>query len=292
MPAVFTVREGQGVVVERWGKYRKTLGPGFHAIVPGVDKVHKFNWSRADAEIGTVAVSGFRVPTVYSIFNPPKIVAVTKDGVYVLVDLCLSFAITDPKRACCDVDDPFEALGHRVAAEVKTFISKATLAATSSHAVAKTVRVDLTEFEEKWGIGVEDVSVKSIESVDHVHVVERQRNLSIERARAENDLHIQNERAKNKLAQDKLEHVNIVERLRNFDNLRVELARNIDHLRIEFVRSKNELIILRKSAENELSILRKSADIELEIAHFKDMSVACWCENQIPAPDRELPQRL
>jgi len=74
-------------VVERLGRYSKTLGPGFHALVPFVDRVAFIR----DLKEETVDV-------------PPQ-ECFTRDEVQVEVDGVIYMSVTDPVKASYGVTD-------------------------------------------------------------------------------------------------------------------------------------------------------------------------------------------
>ena len=78
-------------IVERFGKYSQTLGPGFHALIPFVDKVAFIH----DLKEETIDV----LPRLFS-----------KDEVNVRVDGVIYISITDPSKASYGIND------HRFAA--------------------------------------------------------------------------------------------------------------------------------------------------------------------------------
>ena len=68
-------------IVERLGKYQKTLGPGFHALVPFIDRVTYIQ----DLKEHTIDV-------------PPQD-CFTKDEVKVIVDGVIYMSVIDPTKA-------------------------------------------------------------------------------------------------------------------------------------------------------------------------------------------------
>ena len=74
-------------IVERFGKYSQTLGPGFHALIPFVDKVAFIH----DLKEETIDV-------------PPQD-CFSKDEVNVRVDGVIYISITDPSKASYGIND-------------------------------------------------------------------------------------------------------------------------------------------------------------------------------------------
>ena len=67
-------------VVQRLGKFRKTLGPGLHIIIPYIDKISKVDVRTTPMDV-------------------PKQEVITKDNVTVNVDAVVYFRVIDAKKA-------------------------------------------------------------------------------------------------------------------------------------------------------------------------------------------------
>lgn len=113
-------------IVERLGKYSKTLGPGFHVLTPFLDHVAFIQ----DLKEETISV-------------PPQ-VCFTMDNVQVEVDGVIYISVVDPARASYGITD------HRFAA--------IQLAQTTVRSIIGTLELDRT-FEERDLISTKIVSV-------------------------------------------------------------------------------------------------------------------------------------
>lgn len=163
-------------IVERLGKYNKTLNAGFHALLPFLDRVSYI----VDLKEESISV-------------PPQ-ECFTKDNVLVEVDGVIYISVTDPINACYGVTD------YRIAA--------IQLAQTTTRSVIGTLDLDRT-FEERevistrivnvlteagvsWGIKVHRYEIKNIVPPQTVKdAMERQVSAERERraiiARSEGD---------------------------------------------------------------------------------------------------------
>src|SRR6476469_9138597 len=93
--AARTVRiipQARAGVVERLGRYSRTLNPGMTIVVPFVDRVKPL----IDLREQVVA------------FKPQPVI--TEDNVTALIDTVLYFTITDPKSATYEVANPLQAI--------------------------------------------------------------------------------------------------------------------------------------------------------------------------------------
>ena len=151
--AIRVVPTQAAFIVERLGRYSKTLGPGFHALIPVLDRVAFIH----DLKEETVDV-------------PPQ-ECFTKDEVRVEVDGVMYISVVDPVRASYGVTD------YSVAAME--------LAQTTTRSVIGTLDLDRT-FEERelissrvvevleragevWGIRVHRYEIKNLTPPQSVH---------------------------------------------------------------------------------------------------------------------------
>src|ERR1700745_4457935 len=79
-------------VVERWGRYSRTMAPGLNIAIPFIDKVRPLIDLREQV-----------------VTFPPQPV-ITEDNVSVGIDTVLYFTITDPKSASYEVANPLQAI--------------------------------------------------------------------------------------------------------------------------------------------------------------------------------------
>ncbi len=144
--AIRIVPTKSAYIVERLGKYHKTLGAGFHPLIPFIDKVAFIK----DLKEETMAV-------------PPQ-ECFTKDNVRVEVDGVIYISVMNPVNASYGITD------YRFAATQ--------LAQTTTRSVIGTIELDrtfeerdlisnkvlevLSEVDESWGIQVHRYEVKNI----------------------------------------------------------------------------------------------------------------------------------
>src|SRR6186997_1606709 len=148
--AARTVRiipQARAGVVERLGRYNRTLSPGLAIVVPFVDRVKPLIDLREQV-----------------VTFPPQPV-ITQDNVSVGIDTVLYFTITDPKSASYEIASPLQAIEQLTVTTLRNIIGSITLeqALTSREQVNQELRVVLDERTGKWGIRVNGVELKSID---------------------------------------------------------------------------------------------------------------------------------
>jgi len=148
--AARTVRiipQARAGVVERLGRYQRTLSPGLAIVVPFIDRV------------GTMIDLREQVVT----FKPAGVI--TGDNVGIQIDSVLYFTITDAKSVSYEVANPLQAIEQLTVTTLRNVIGGLTLeeALTSRDAINAALRTVLDDATGRWGIRVNRVEVKAID---------------------------------------------------------------------------------------------------------------------------------
>jgi regulator of protease activity HflC (stomatin/prohibitin superfamily) len=148
--AARTVRiipQARAGVVERLGRYSRTLTPGLTIVVPFVDRV------RPLIDLREQVVS----------FPPQPVI--TADNVSVGIDTVLYFTVTDAKAATYEVANPLQAIEQLTVTTLRNIIGSLTLeeTLTSRDQVNERLRIVLDERTGKWGIRINGVELKSVD---------------------------------------------------------------------------------------------------------------------------------
>src|SRR5919202_6120088 len=140
------IPQARAGVVERLGRYSRTLTPGMTIVVPFIDRVRPLLDLREQV-----------------VTFPPQPV-ITADNVSVGIDTVLYFTITEPKSATYEVANPLQAIEQLTVTTLRNIIGSLTLeeTLTSRDAVNDRLRIVLDERTGKWGIRINGVELKSI----------------------------------------------------------------------------------------------------------------------------------
>jgi regulator of protease activity HflC (stomatin/prohibitin superfamily) len=141
------IPQARAGVVERLGRYSRTLNPGLTIVIPFIDRVRPLLDLREQV-----------VP-----FQPQPVI--TEDNVTVQIDTVLYFTITEPKSATYEIANPLQAIEQLTITTLRNVVGGMTLeeTLTSRDAVNTQLRVVLDEATGKWGIRINRVEIKSIE---------------------------------------------------------------------------------------------------------------------------------
>ncbi len=145
--AVVIVHQQRVRVVERLGKFRRTLEPGPHLVVPLVDKVRYTLDMREEVQP----------------FPPQGVI--TEDNLLVSIDSVIYFQIVDPVRAAYEAQDYRGAIEQLTMTTLRNIIGGMDLEAalTSREEINQKLRTVLDEATGKWGIKVNRVELRAIE---------------------------------------------------------------------------------------------------------------------------------
>jgi len=145
--AIRIVPQARAAVVERFGRYNRTLEPGLTFISPFIDRV------RPMIDLREQVVN----------FAPQSVI--TQDNVVVAIETVLYFTITDPRAASYEVASPLQAIEQLTMTTLRNVIGGLTLeqTLTSREGVNTELRTVLDEATGKWGIRINRVEIKSVD---------------------------------------------------------------------------------------------------------------------------------
>jgi len=141
------VPQARAGVVERLGRYSRTLEPGLTLIVPYIDRVKPLIDLREQV-----------------VTFPPQPV-ITEDNLVVGIDTVIYFTVTDARAATYEVANPLQAIEQLTVTTLRNVIGGMTLedTLTSRDSINSALRAVLDEATGRWGIRVNRVELKSVE---------------------------------------------------------------------------------------------------------------------------------
>jgi regulator of protease activity HflC (stomatin/prohibitin superfamily) len=134
-------------VVERLGRYHKTLMPGLNILVPFIDRVRPLIDMREQV-----------------VSFPPQPV-ITEDNLVVSIDTVIYFQVTDPRAATYEIRNYLGAVEQLTTTTLRNVVGGLNLeeALTSRDEINGQLRIVLDEATGKWGIRVGRVELKAID---------------------------------------------------------------------------------------------------------------------------------
>src|SRR6188474_1321832 len=134
-------------VVERLGRYHKTLQPGLNILVPFIDRVRPLLDMREQV-----------------VSFPPQPV-ITEDNLVVSIDTVVYFQVTDARAATYEIANYLGAVEQLTTTTLRNVVGGLNLeeALTSRDNINGQLRIVLDEATGKWGIRVSRVELKAID---------------------------------------------------------------------------------------------------------------------------------
>ncbi|GAB2481045.1 hypothetical protein GCM10027030_13790 [Luteococcus sediminum] len=141
------IKQQQIAVVERLGKFSRTLEPGPHLLVPLIDRVRYTMDMREEVQA----------------FPPQGVI--TEENLMVNIDSVIYFQIVDPVRAAYEAQNYRGAIEQLTMTTLRNIIGGMDLerALTSREEINQKLRSVLDEATGKWGIKVNRVELRAIE---------------------------------------------------------------------------------------------------------------------------------
>jgi regulator of protease activity HflC (stomatin/prohibitin superfamily) len=145
--AIRIIPQATAGVVERLGKYHKTLLPGLNIVIPLIDRVRPLIDMREQV-----------------VSFPPQPV-ITEDNLVVSIDTVVYFQVTDARAATYEIANYLGAVEQLTTTTLRNVVGGLNLeeALTSRDNINGQLRIVLDEATGKWGIRVGRVELKAID---------------------------------------------------------------------------------------------------------------------------------
>lgn len=143
---VKTVPQGQEWVVERLGKFHKTLKPGLNFIIPYIDNV------------------SYRVSTKGDVLSIGSQEVITKDNAVIITNAVAFIKVTDPTRAVYEIQNYEYAIQNLVMTSLRAIIGQMELnnALSEREHIKARLQDNISKEVATWGIYVQSVEIQDI----------------------------------------------------------------------------------------------------------------------------------
>ena len=141
------VPQASAGIVERLGRYHRTLGAGLAIIIPFIDRL------RPLIDMRERVVS----------FPPQPVI--TEDNLVVSIDTVIYFQVTEPKSAIYEIENFIQGIEQLAVTTLRNVVGGLDLEAalTSRDSINTALRMVLDDATGKWGVKVNRVEIKAID---------------------------------------------------------------------------------------------------------------------------------
>ncbi len=162
------IQQAETMVIERLGKYNRTLESGINIVIPIFDKSRRMYWRYRAMDVSGAGVVtqrlANRIDLREQVFDFPRQNVITKDNVTIEIDAMLYFQVTDPVRATYEIANLPNAIEKLTQTTLRNVIGELDLdgCLVSRDLINTKLRGILDEATDKWGVKVNRVELQDI----------------------------------------------------------------------------------------------------------------------------------
>ncbi|NQU86784.1 MAG: SPFH/Band 7/PHB domain protein [Mariniphaga sp.] len=162
------VQQSQTILIERLGKYHRTLSSGINIIIPIIDVPRKITWRYVREDFDGRKIVMFktrdRIDLRETVYDFPKQNVITRDNVGTEINALLYFQIMDSIKAVYEIENLPDAIEKLTQTTLRNVIGELDLdeTLTSRDTINGKLRVILDDATNKWGVKVNRVELQDI----------------------------------------------------------------------------------------------------------------------------------
>ena len=162
------VQQAETSVVERLGKFNRTLDSGINIIWPIIDQPRQVQWrfTMTDAQNKRVTLvkNSTKIDLREQVFDFPRQNVITRDNVNIEIDALLYFQITAPVKMVYEIANLPLAIEKLTQTTLRNVIGEMDLdeSLTSRDVINGKLRSILDEATDKWGVKINRVELQDI----------------------------------------------------------------------------------------------------------------------------------
>lgn len=162
------VKQSETIIIERFGKYTKTLQAGLNLIIPIIDSPRPIKWrymrEGASGRKFVITRDKDRIDLRETVYDFPKQNVITRDNVVTEINALLYFQIVDPQKAVYEIENLPNAIEKLTQTTLRNVIGELDLdeCLSSRDTINVKLREILDEATNKWGVKVNRVELQDI----------------------------------------------------------------------------------------------------------------------------------
>ncbi len=162
------VRQSETMVIERLGKFDRTLSSGINIIWPFIEKPREIEWrfvrETSGGGLSYMRQKVRRIDLRETVYDFPRQNVITKDNVVTEINALLYFQVTDPVKCVYEIANLPDAIEKLTQTTLRNVIGEMDLDETlsSRDRINQKLRMILDEATDKWGVKVNRVELQDI----------------------------------------------------------------------------------------------------------------------------------
>ncbi|MDD5350577.1 MAG: SPFH domain-containing protein [Chthoniobacteraceae bacterium] len=169
------IQQAETMVIERLGRYHRTLPSGINVIIPIIDRGRVIPWRYVETDVdGRVTRITqrpvYKIDLRETVYEFPNQNVITKDNVVTGVSAILYFQITDPVKAVYEIANLPDAIEKLTQTTLRNVIGELDLDQTlsSRDTINSRLRATLDDAADKWGVKVNRVELQDINPPEEI----------------------------------------------------------------------------------------------------------------------------
>ena len=168
LKCVKIVKQAECMVIERFGKYNRTLTAGINFIIPAMDRprpIHQRIFRKdTDGNVNVMDIESASIDLREQVYHYAKVNVTTKDNENIQITAGLFFQICDATKAVYEIASLPDSLGELYMTSLRNVVGKLDLneCLASREKISSELSQVLDEATDKWGVKVNRVGLKDI----------------------------------------------------------------------------------------------------------------------------------
>ncbi len=162
------IRQAETMVIERLGRYHRTLKSGINIIIPVIEWPRPIDWRFIEegpqGQRRSIIQRQEKIDLREIVYDFPRQNVITKDNVVTEINALLYFQVTDPMKAVYEIQNLPDAIEKLTQTTLRNVIGELDLDETlfSRDTINSRLRAILDEATDKWGVKVNRVELQDI----------------------------------------------------------------------------------------------------------------------------------
>ena len=162
------VKQSEAMLIERLGKYHRTLESGINIVIPVIDRPRQINWRYTETGFNGEIISVFklqdRIDLRENVYDFPKQNVITRDNVVTEINALIYFQIIDTLKSVYEIGNLPNAIEKLTQTTLRNVVGEMDLdqCLSSRDTINAKLRAILDDATNKWGVKVNRVELQDI----------------------------------------------------------------------------------------------------------------------------------